>query len=79
MTDYAETMLEEMDRKFDFVVEMVLSMKEEMSGLATKADLEEVKTDIRIIKHAVADLSKQVTKHINDRTIHLPRKATAHR
>lgn len=60
---------DEMDRKFDLLTDMVLDMKRSM---VTKAELEEVKIDVRIIKHAVADLSEQVANHISDQRIHLP-------
>lgn len=61
--NYTNVLLEEMNSKFDAVLEMVGGMNDKIidiqSNMATKDALEEVKT----IKSAVTDTSHQVQNH----------------
>ncbi len=58
--DHTGVILEDMNSKFDLVVELVQDMSQKM---ATKNDLVEIKEDVKIIKAAVTDLSNQVARH----------------
>lgn len=61
--DYTDVLLEEMNGKFDRLIEVTAQMREEMRQSARQEDLEEVKADVKVIKAAVTDLSSQVNKH----------------
>lgn len=61
--DYTDVLLEEMNGKFDRLIEVMAQMREEMKHFARQEDLEEVKADVKIIKAAVTDLSSQVNRH----------------
>lgn len=56
--------MEHMDSKFDAVVEMMLYIKETM---VTKAEfnreIDEIKNDIKAMKAAIADASRQSNRH----------------
>ncbi|HSX16844.1 MAG TPA: hypothetical protein VLH86_01960 [Patescibacteria group bacterium] len=59
-----EALMEHMDSKFDAVVEMMLYIKETM---VTKAEfnreIDEIKNDIKAMKAAIADASRQSNRH----------------
>ena len=61
--DYTNVLLEEMNSKFDILIEVVGGMKDEMKTLAKQSDLDEVKADVKVIKAAVTDVSDQVARH----------------
>ncbi|MES2971257.1 MAG: hypothetical protein V4702_02980 [Patescibacteria group bacterium] len=61
--DHTDLVLEDMNSKFDAVIELVTQMRDDMKQLAKQSDLQEVKADIKTIKAAVTDLSQQVEKH----------------
>jgi len=58
--DNLEVILEDMNGKFDRMLEIVSLTREEM---ATKAELEEVKSDVKVIKAAVIDQNAQLNDH----------------
>lgn len=58
-----DILLEDMNGKFDVVLELVGQMRDEMKTLAKQEDLEEVKADVKVVKAAVTDLSHQVQGH----------------
>ena len=60
MSDSIGILIGDLDRKFDAVIELIQSVQRNM---ATKDDPAEVKADVKIIKTAVTDLSRQVDKH----------------
>ncbi|HSH18173.1 MAG TPA: hypothetical protein VK978_02215 [Candidatus Saccharimonadales bacterium] len=62
-SNYTDVLLEDMNSKFDVVLEAVMAMREDMQTLAKQHDLEQIKSDVRIIKAAVTDLSAQVQDH----------------
>jgi polyhydroxyalkanoate synthesis regulator phasin len=49
-------------------------MKEEMSNFAKQPDLEEIKQDVKVIKHAVTETNKDV-QGLNLRVAHLESRA----
>ncbi len=48
--DYTQTLLEDMNSKFDAVIDMVFGMRQEM---ARQTDLDIVKADVKLLKTAV--------------------------
>jgi uncharacterized protein YoxC len=61
--DYTNVLLEDMNSKFDRLIEVVGQMKDEIQTFAKQSDLEEVKADVKVIKAAVTDLSSHVDNH----------------
>ena len=61
--NYTDVLLEDMNHKFDLLLEIVGQMRDEMKTLAKQTDLEEVKQDVKVVKAAVTDLSRQVHGH----------------
>ena len=61
--NYTDVLLEDMNHKFDLLLEIVGQMRDEMKTLAKQTDLEEVKQDVKVVKAAVTDLSLQVHGH----------------
>ena len=61
--DYTNVLLEEMNGKFDLLIEIVGGMKDEMKTLAKQTDLEEVKADVKVVKAAVIDQTRQLNVH----------------
>jgi peptidoglycan hydrolase CwlO-like protein len=54
-------LLEDMNSKFDFLIEAVGQMRDEIKSLpAVDANVQEIKADIKIVKAAVVDTSSQV-------------------
>lgn len=72
MTDYTETLIEDLIGRFDFLLEVLLDMRQTM---VTKTELQQAKielaSDVQVVRSAVTDLSKQVTLHIADQHAHL--------
>jgi hypothetical protein len=56
----ADIILEDMNAKFDVMLEAISSLRDDLGGMARQSDLEVVKSDAKVIKAAVTDLSKQV-------------------
>ncbi|HEX5448314.1 MAG TPA: hypothetical protein VFW90_03905 [Candidatus Saccharimonadales bacterium] len=69
--NYTEALLEDINGKFDAVLNGLQGIREVM---ARQEDLEEVKADIKTIKIAVTDTSTQVQDH-ERRITHLEAKA----
>lgn len=62
--NYTNVLLEEMNGKFDAVLEIVVDMRNKMQlDMVTKDEFNEVKTDIQIIKAAITDTNHQVQNH----------------
>jgi hypothetical protein len=61
--DHTNIILEEMNSKFDAVVEAVGQMQDDIKTLAKQADLDEIKADIKIVKAAVVDHSNHINDH----------------
>ena len=62
--DYTDILLEDMNGKFDLLLELMTPLKQMQSDIkVTKEDVAELKTDVRIIKAAVTDSSHQVRDH----------------
>lgn len=57
---YIGVMMEKMLDKKQLILEIVSDMQVNMRQLPTKEDLNELKTDIKVIKAAVTDTSHQV-------------------
>jgi polyhydroxyalkanoate synthesis regulator phasin len=72
--DYTDVLLEDMNSKFDLLLDVMKSMKEEMSNFAKQPDLEEIKQDVKVIKHAVTETNKDV-QGLNLRVAHLESRA----
>ncbi len=60
-----DVLLEDINSKFDKLIEVVYQMREEIKSTATKDDLVDVKSDLRTVKAAVTDVSSQVNNHEN--------------
>lgn len=58
--NYTNVLLEEMNGKFDRLIEAMAGVKDEVSLSAKQVDLDEVKTDLKIVKAAVTDTNVQV-------------------
>lgn len=58
--DYVATLLEDMNDKFDGVVEAVGQLQDTVKTLATKDELAEVKADVQIIKAVVTATNRDV-------------------
>jgi hypothetical protein len=65
MTDdeYTNIILEEMNGKFDVVMEAFTQIQETMKTFATKDELKTVAHDVKIIKKAVTATNKDVQNH----------------
>lgn|GEM_PF-1072776 len=62
--DYATTLLEEMNGKFDILVESVSDINHLVKDIPVlKADMAEVKSDVKIIKAVLTDHSHQIQNH----------------
>ncbi len=61
--NYTDVLLEDMNSKFDRLIEVMSQMREEMSTFAKSEELNEIKTDVKTIKAAVTDVSKNVERH----------------
>jgi len=62
--DYTDVLLEDMNTKFDVLLEAIQPLGKMSEDLhQTMQDVAELKTDVKVIKAAVTDLSTQV----NDR------------
>lgn len=61
--NYTNVILEEMNGKFDLLVEAVGTVQEKLETLALKKDLTEVKEDVKMIRAAVTDHSGEFQEH----------------
>ena len=61
--NYTDVLLEDISSKFDRVLEVVSALSDRVDLTATKEDVEEVRSDVRIIKAAVTDHSHQLQDH----------------
>lgn len=56
-------LLEDINSKFDRVIEAVDQVRQDVRATAKQSDLEDVKSDVKVVKAAVTDVSTQVNKH----------------
>lgn len=62
--DYTGLLLEDINGKFDVIVEAVGQIQDQIKVLpAMQSDLEEVKSDVKAIKAVVTDHSHQFSDH----------------
>lgn len=62
--NYTNVPLEEMNGKFDAIIEAVRTVPSLVESVnALSADMEEVRDDVKIIKAAVTDTNQQVQDH----------------
>lgn len=71
--NYTDVLLEDISDKFDIVLDGIKGMREEMTGLARQKDLEEVKQEVKTIKHVLTDTNEQLADH-KKRITHLEAK-----
>ncbi|HXH26747.1 MAG TPA: hypothetical protein VNG90_02545 [Candidatus Acidoferrum sp.] len=61
---YTDVLLEDMNGKFDAIMEMLIPMREELNEVKKlTAEIPELKTDIKIIKAVLTDSGKQLQDH----------------
>lgn len=58
-----QVLIEDLDSKFDAVIEMVGQMRDDVKSLAKQVDLEEIKSDVKVVKAAVTDISHTLHDH----------------
>lgn len=61
--DHIEILLEEMNSKFDFIVEVVVGMREEMKTLAKQEDLDALTKRVDVGLLAIKETNVVVSKH----------------
>jgi wobble nucleotide-excising tRNase len=61
--NYTNVLLDDMNGKFDILLDGMKSMHDEMKTLAKQTDLEVVKQDVKAIKLVLTDTNKQVQDH----------------
>lgn len=61
--NYTNLILEEMREKFDIVIEITTGILQQLQNKANQSDLEEVKTDIKVIKYATKQTNKVISDH----------------
>lgn len=61
--NHTDVLLEDMNAKFDVMMEAIVQLRSDMKEMTTKADFEEVKQDVKTIKAAVTDTNTQVQDH----------------
>lgn len=62
-SNYTDVILEDMNSKFDRIIEAVGQLRDDIKQKANQSDIDEIKSDTKIIKAAVTDTSKQVSRH----------------
>jgi polyhydroxyalkanoate synthesis regulator phasin len=72
--NYTDVLLEDMNGKFDLLLDIMKGMQEEMRTFAKQADLKEVKQDVKVIKAAVTETNKDV-HNLQVRVAHLESRA----
>lgn len=53
--NYTNVLLEEMNSKFDKLIEIVGQLSDELKKKANQSDLDEVKSDVKTVKSAVTE------------------------
>jgi Tfp pilus assembly protein PilO len=62
-TDYMAVLLEEIRDQNKAVLEVVGDMQQQLADVPKRAEFDELRADVRVIRAAVADLSVQVSDH----------------
>ena len=65
--NYIVALLEEMNGKFDLMMEMMITMNDQLKEKADKSDFDDLKTELHTVRLVVTDTNKQV--HRSDRRI----------
>jgi len=60
---YTNIILEDMNGKFDILMEAIGGIRDEQKLTAKQADLEEVKQDVKLIKAVLAEHSDKLQEH----------------
>ncbi|MEI6237801.1 MAG: hypothetical protein WCP03_04350 [Candidatus Saccharibacteria bacterium] len=60
---HTDILLEEMNSKFEAVIEVVGQMQDQLKDIPKRDEFEELKSDVKIIKTAVVDRSNQLNSH----------------
>ncbi len=62
--DNLEVVLEDMNGKFDAIMEILIPMRDQVAGMPSmKDDIREIKTDVKIIKAVLTEHSSQLNNH----------------
>lgn len=59
--NYTNVLLEEMNGKFDQMIELLSMMRDDLQAKASTESVEEIKDDIKIIKAAVTENNTEIT------------------
>ena len=60
--NHFSVLMEDQNGKLDAVLEAVGDIRAKVDNLPTRAEFDELKQDVRVIRAAVTDLSRQVNK-----------------
>lgn len=61
--DYTNVILEDINAKFNTVLELVDLTRQDMKSLAKQSSIDEMKSDIKVIKAVLTDSGKQLIDH----------------
>ena len=61
--NYTDVLLEDVNDKFDRIMDAVSQMQDELKLKANQSDIDEIKADIKIIKAVLTDTNEQVQHH----------------
>lgn len=72
--NYTNVILEDMNAKFDRLIEVVNGMNDALKTKAEQEDIEEIKADVKVIKAVLTDHSSTLNDH-EDRIVALEQRA----
>ena len=61
--NYTDILLEDINDKFERIVEAVGQLHDKVNQKSNQSDIDEIKADLKIVKAAVTDMSRQVNEH----------------
>ncbi len=61
--NYTDILLEEVNSKFDFIVEAVHATNERLERMPDKNDLKQISNRLEIVEYSIKELSKKVSSH----------------
>jgi hypothetical protein len=61
--NHFSVLMEDQDGKLDAVLEAVGDIQRKVADLPTRAEFDELKQDVRVIKAAVVDVSRDLAEH----------------
>jgi hypothetical protein len=78
-TNSPQVLLEDINCKFDFLIELILPMKKQVDLIPEiQENIKEIRSDINIIKVALKETNRKLHTHIQDKIVHLsPKVSTA--